>query len=195
MDRPGYGYSGFGETVTSIAKQAEMLAPVLKKYRAKHQSILLVGSSYGGPVAAKLAMDYPDLLDGLLFNSAAVAPGEEKTYFITYPTTHWLIEWMMPTTLRVANHEKLAHRSELLKIAPDWDKITHPCTVLHGVVDDLVYVENAYFMERKLVNSADLNMVVLPDKEHGMVFSEPDLVRDVMLEALKRTVTYTKKGQ
>lgn len=194
VDRPGYGYSGFGKVVTSIAKQAEMIAPILKKCRTKHQAILVVGSSYGGPVAAKLGMDYPELMDGLMFNSASVAPGEEKTYFISYPTTHWALEWLVPTTLRVANHEKLAHRNELLRIVPDWDKITHPCTVFHGVVDDLVYIENAYFMERKLVNATELNMVVLPDKEHGMVFSDPQLVIKVMLDALERTIQYVKKS-
>jgi len=75
IDRQGYGYSGFGNIVTSVQEQAAGLAAVLQSKRAMHDKIIVLGSSYGGTVAARMAMDFPALLDGLILMSASVAPG------------------------------------------------------------------------------------------------------------------------
>lgn len=190
VDRPGYGYSDFGKIETSLKKQAALIAPILKRYRAKYQTILVVGSSYGGPVAARLAMDYPTLMDGLMLISASVAPGEEKTYSLSYPTTNKWLEWLVPQAIRNANHEKLAHRESLFRMATDWDKIKAATTILHGDADDLIYEENAHFAERKLVNAALIKKIILPNMGHGLPFSHPDLIRQFLLQAVKRTQDY-----
>lgn len=190
VDRPGYGYSDFGKIELSLKKQAELIAPILKKYREKYQTILVVGSSYGGPVAARLAMDYPNLMDGLMLISASVAPGEEKTYSISYPTTNKWLEWLVPQAITNANHEKLAHRESLFRMLPDWDKIKAATTILHGDADDLIYEENAHFAERKLVNAGLVKKIILPNMGHGLPFSHPDLIRKFLLQAVKRTQNY-----
>ena len=65
IDRPGYGYSGFGNPEPSIQKQSEMTSLLLDSlYKAKHP-IIVVGGSFGAPIACRLAMDHPDLVDGL----------------------------------------------------------------------------------------------------------------------------------
>jgi dipeptidyl aminopeptidase/acylaminoacyl peptidase len=85
VDRPGYGYSGFGQAEQSIEKQVFMVKTILENPRLK-RPIILLGTSYGGPIAAKLAMDYPDLVDGIVWVSPALGPRFRKNlfYFVSH---------------------------------------------------------------------------------------------------------------
>jgi pimeloyl-ACP methyl ester carboxylesterase len=65
LDMLGYGYSGKprnGEY--TIARQASLVMQLLDKLRIKRAHI--VGSSYGGAVAATCALDYPNRVDKLI---------------------------------------------------------------------------------------------------------------------------------
>ncbi len=186
VDRPGYGYSGYGEPEKSIKKQAELLAPILKAKRALHEKIVLVSSSYGGPVAAALGMFYPDLVDGICSVSGSFAPHEEKTYWISYPTTHPTLEWLVPGSLQSANAEKLSHHTALKEIEPYWHQIKAPTVIVHGDIDGLIYPENAHYAERKLVNAKWVEKIMLPNKDHGLPFSDPEMVRNIFLYTLDR---------
>ncbi|MFK7949998.1 MAG: alpha/beta fold hydrolase [Saprospiraceae bacterium] len=190
VDRPGYGYSDFGNIEPSLEKQAKLIAPILKKHREKHKTIVVIGYSYGGPVAARLAMDYPDLIDGLMLMAASVAPGEEKTYSVSYPTSNKWLEWLVPQSFVNANHEKLTHRESLLRMTADWDRIKAVTTILHGDADNLIYQENAHFAARKLINAESVKKIILPNIGHEIPFSHPDLVYKFLLEAVKRTEDY-----
>src|SRR5690348_3749580 len=66
VDRPGYGYSGFGDPEPSIEMQAKMIRPILDSLNRVHHPVIVMGGSYGASVACRMAMDYPDLVDGLI---------------------------------------------------------------------------------------------------------------------------------
>src|SRR4051812_30515200 len=57
VDRPGYGYSGFGDPEPSIQKQSEMIRLILDSLNKAKHPIIIVGSSYGAPIACRIAMD------------------------------------------------------------------------------------------------------------------------------------------
>ena len=44
----------------------------------EHERIMLIGHSLGGPVIARMAMDYPDAYQGLIFVAASIDPEMEK---------------------------------------------------------------------------------------------------------------------
>ena len=186
FDRPGYGYSGFGKTVTSLAKQAALVAPILMSKRAAHSKIILLGSSYGGTLAARLAMDYPELVDGLVFQSSSLAPGEETTYWITYPTSHWSLRWLLPTTFRVANAEKLSHGRELQEMLPLWPKIKASCIILHGDNDGLIYPSNAYFAAQHLVNASFVKLSIIEGRGHNLAWTERGLIIDAAISLARK---------
>jgi pimeloyl-ACP methyl ester carboxylesterase len=190
VDRPGYGYSDFGKVELSLRKQAASIVPILEKYRKKHQTILVIGSSYGGPVAARMAMDYPSLIDGLCLISASVAPGEEKTYSASYPFTNPWLKWVVPPALNNAIVEKLNHRESLFRMSPDWQEIEVPTTIIHGKADELIYAANADFAVKKLINSVFVKKIMLPNMKHGLPFTHPNLIRKLMLEAVEQTQKY-----
>lgn len=185
IDRPGYGYSDFGKVQPSIIKQAKMIMPALKAQRTKSDKIMVVGSSYGGPVAVRLAMEYPELMETIMLQSSSMQPKAEKIYPISYPTSKWPLKWLIPTVFRMANEEKLGHEKALLEMDKEWYKIIAPVTIFHGDADDLIYFSNALYAQKKLVNSAKVNLVAMKGKGHGMLWSDFELVKKTIIEAEK----------
>lgn len=189
VDRPGYGYSGYGRPEASVEKQAHYIAEILKKKRDQHQSIIIHGSSYGGTVAARLAMDYPNLVDGLLLQSASVMPGREKTYLFSYITEHWLLRWTLPGSLHVANIEKLTHKVQLDSMANLWHRIKSASIVLHGSDDELIYPENATYAEEKLVNASFLDVKMLEGRKHDLLWTK----RELLLNSIEKLLSVAQK--
>ncbi|MFD2937695.1 alpha/beta fold hydrolase [Spirosoma flavum] len=64
LDRPGFGYSDFGQS-TGIQQQSDLLGSVLHKLN-NGKPVYLIGHSLGGPMIMKLAADNPDLPVGRL---------------------------------------------------------------------------------------------------------------------------------
>ncbi len=185
VDRPGYGYSGFGKPEASIQKQAEIIRPILDSLHHINHPVILVGVSYGTSVACRLAMDHPGLVDGLVLVAPALAPGEEKIPAIAYTIENPLIKWMIPRMLISANAEKLSHRDELTKMLGGWNKIGVPVKYLQGAEDGLVYPSNAVFAKKKLTCTACLDVQLIPGRGHLIAFSEEKLIGNSIHEMLE----------
>ncbi|MGD9966811.1 MAG: alpha/beta fold hydrolase [Hyphomonadaceae bacterium] len=67
-DRPGFRGSEPEEAVRDLAKQADALAPMLTAREG--QRVLLVGQSFGAPVATLMAQRNPDRVDAVVLVSA-----------------------------------------------------------------------------------------------------------------------------
>ncbi|GAB4023435.1 alpha/beta fold hydrolase [Spirosoma koreense] len=184
VDRPGYGFSDYGRVETSIIRQAELLQPLIDRYR-KAPYLMVVGSSYGGSVSARLAMNNPGRVNHVVFVSSALGPGLERTYPISYFADSPLIHWGVPPLLRLANDEKLAHRQALEAILPDWPKIRSNITMLHGQRDELVYPTNVSFAQAHLVN-ARVKQFLLPENRHDIVFNKRQYMTEILLDILTR---------
>ena len=168
VDRPGYGYSGFGDPEPSIQKQSEMIRPLLDSlHKAKHP-IIIVGSSYGASIAARMAMDHPELVDGLVLTGPAIGPGLEAYFWFTDLIESPAIRWFIPRLFRSANTEKVHHRSELEKMLPYWKNIRVPVAYLQGVDDDIVDTANASFARKHLVNAPYLDIEMIDGRSHRL---------------------------
>lgn len=185
VDRPGYGYSGYGQPEVSVKRQAALIAEVLQKKRDQHRSIILHGSSYGGTVAARLAMDFPDLVDGLLLQSASLMPGREKTYLFSHITKHWLLNWLLPGSIHVANAEKLSHKMQLDSMAGLWDRIKSAAIILHGDSDGLIYPENAFYAYEQMKNAAFLEIKMLKGRKHDLLWTKRQLLEESLEKLLQ----------
>ncbi|WP_084420855.1 alpha/beta fold hydrolase [Henriciella litoralis] len=64
-DRPGHGYSGRPPHSEELGVQAAQMAGALKVL-APGEKAVVVGHSFGGAVALRLALDYPELVKGLV---------------------------------------------------------------------------------------------------------------------------------
>lgn len=152
-DRPGFGYSNFGNAEPSLIKQGEALKPLLEKYR-NNRPVILIGHSLGAPLIAKMAIDYPNLVDGLIIVAGSIDPELEpnETWFRAPLATPFL-SWLLPRSLRASNEEIYQLKPQLEEMIPEWKKITIPVTVIQGMKDSLVPAANAEFARKMLVNA------------------------------------------
>lgn len=181
VDRPGYGYSGFGDPEPSIQKQAEMIRPILDSLHRSRHPVIIVGSSYGASIACRIAMDHPELVDGLVLTGPAIAPGRETYFGITPVIEHWSLRWFIPRIIRSPNTEKVHHKKELEKMLPYWKNIRVPVYYLQGSDDDIVDTSNAGFAREQLVNVPSLEIKFLPNRAHRLAQFEWGAIREAIL--------------
>ncbi len=182
VDRPGHGYSDFGKTVVSVEKQAQLMRPLLQKMKASGQKIVIVGHSYGGTLAARIAMDFPEIADILLISAPAIDPESEKKYGFTKPLNFWAIKWMMPQNFITANDENIAHRNECIKMLPLWSKIHVPTIYIHGRNDKIIAFSNADFAKKQLTNTPSVKFVLKDDLQHLYYIENIDVIKNELLE-------------
>ncbi|MCS7027481.1 MAG: alpha/beta hydrolase [Bacteroidia bacterium] len=180
-DKLGYGGSELGKTEISLEKQAYYMHLVLKKEVKNKQPIFLMGTSYGGSVAARLAMDYPESIQGLMLVSASLFPNMETTYLISYRPFWQMVRWLLPKALWVANDEKLSHHEQLAKMQNLWYKIHVPCLIIHSYQDNLISVNNALTAYKQLKN-APVKLILLEDGNHYIIWNYQNLIVNNLLQ-------------
>ena len=177
-DRPGFGYSGYGEAEPSLEKQAQLLAPILEAHA--HQKIILVGHSLGGPLIVKMAMMYPYAIHGLVIVAGSVAPELEPEEKFRPFLARKIIRRLIPGSFRASNEEILPLKGELEAMQKDWYKITVPVWILHGEKDKLVPVGNAAYAKKMLVN-APTQVIHFPEENHFIPWSAPKELSQAIL--------------
>ena len=183
VDRPGFGESNFGKGEKSVKTQAAVLKPILEKYKL-NRPIILVGHSLGGPVISRMAIDYPELVDGLVIVAGSIDPDLEpnETWFRAPLATPFL-RWILPRSFRASNDEIYHLKPELQDMLPLWKNITAHTIVVQGKKDVLVAPGNADFAKRMMTN-AHVELVMQDDMNHFVPWSHPYLIRNAILKLL-----------
>lgn len=192
VDRPGYGYSGFGHPEPSIQMQAEMIRPLLDSLNKTRHPIIITGASFGAPIACRLAMDHPDLVDGLVLTGPALGPGQEKVYWFTHLIEHWSIRWFIPRMFKSANSEKIHHKEELEKMLPYWKNIHVPVMYLQGANDRLIDTSNASFARQHLVQVPYFETYFFPNRGHYLGREQWPVIRNYIMKLYGMVKTETR---
>jgi pimeloyl-ACP methyl ester carboxylesterase len=164
FDRFGYGQNRPGEPFGSLDEQIKIPKLIIEKIRGDRK-VIVVGHSYGGPVAVKLAMKYPELVDGLVLAAASVDPELEETKWYQHLAKLWGIRSLIPDDLDVCNREILQLKKELQEMDGNYSLITQPTYVLQGDIDDLVPVGNADYL-RKKINPKNISIQIIQGGNH-----------------------------
>jgi pimeloyl-ACP methyl ester carboxylesterase len=180
VDRPGFGASNYGYAEPSLEQQCRDIKPILDKHK-NGRPVFLVGHSLGGPIIARMAMDYPELVDGLIFVAASVDPELEPDEWFRGPLATPFVKWMLPRWLRASNDEIYQLESQLNQMLPLWTKITCPSIFIQGQKDELVPAANADFAKKMLVN-APFELVTDPEMNHFVPWSHPYLIQNAILK-------------
>jgi pimeloyl-ACP methyl ester carboxylesterase len=190
VDRPGFGESNFGYAEPSLEVQAAELKPILEKHRTQ-RPIVLVGHSLGGPVIARMAMDYPELVDGLIFVAPSIDPDLEPKEWFRAPLATPFLKWMLPRVMRASNDEIYNLKPELQKMIPLWPRVRAQSIVIQGLKDELVHPGNAEFASKMIVN-APVKLIVVDSMNHFVPWTHPKLIRDAILELTSPDATSRK---
>lgn len=180
-DRPGYGKSGSGSPVNSIAAQAQHLASLVAHFNTSKQPVVITGRSYGSAIASCYAMTYPEKVKKLILIGSCIDPEEEKYFWFAYPNISGTVQSFMPKAMNVATSEKFSHKEELKKILPGWELIRSPTYVLHGMKDWISDTANAWFAYNRIVN-APVSLYFLEGTGHNITMANPKLIIDLILK-------------
>lgn len=184
IDRPGFGYSDFGNVESRLSVQASAIASVLESFQ--NEKIILVGYSLGGPVAVKTAIDYPELIDGVVLIAPSISPDLEPANTWRKVLNWKIFQWLAPVALTVCNQEIIPLRAELELMLEGWKNINVPVTIIQGEKDQLVPKGNAGFAKKMLTGSSSVEVKLVEDANHFILWAEPQLIKATLLELIRK---------
>lgn len=181
---------GFGKSITarSFPKLDDQVSALHQIIPSNKKNIILVGHSLGGPIVARYAAKYPDQVQSVIFLAASVDPSQEKTHLIQYFANWPFIRIALPRFIRNANEELMSLKPELEELAPLLNQIKAKVIIVHGDQDNLVPVENVYFLQTHLTSAKCIETIVIPGHNHFLPWNAQATVRkamDLASEAIK----------
>lgn len=179
VDRPGFGYSDFGNVV-NLAAQSKILNDWLAKIN-NGRPVYLVGHSLGGPLVAKMAADAPDSYKGLVIISGSIDPAEEKPEKWRVVLFKTPLNYFIPGAFRPSNKELWWLKSDLRALKDDFGKIHIPVYFIHGDNDTWVPPGNVSFGKKMLSHSNQVGELMLPKGNHFIPWTHFKEIRDVLL--------------
>lgn len=182
VDRPGWGDSAATGLRPSLEEQAAALVPILDAHPEQLPAIV-VGHSYGGPVAALLAMEEPERVGGLVIVAGSIDPELEKTTWFQALGRWPVVRALVPDALAKADREIKPLKQQLEAMMPGWSELRMPVTVIQGKTDALVDPANADFAER-VITHAPLEVERIPDQGHLIPWEQPDLITAAVVQLL-----------
>ncbi len=138
-DRPGFAQSEPIRAVTDIARQADALAPLLAG--PDGQKVIVIGQSYGGPIATVLAARHPDKVKALVLMSAFF--GERGPTIRRLDALGSMLRPALPRDMRNALAEITGQPKQLPQVRAALASLTVPIVVLHGDKDTFIMPEAA----------------------------------------------------
>ncbi len=133
-DRPGFAASDPRGAVTRIEAQAQALEAMLGD--TPDQKVILVGQSYGGPIAAVLAARRPDKVKALVLMSAFF--GERGPTIRRLSALGSLVRPALPRDMKNALAEIDNQTPQLPQARAALAELKIPVIVLHGDDDDFI---------------------------------------------------------
>lgn len=164
VDRPGFGYSGFGDAVT-LAEQSILLLPILDVVK-NGKPVFLAGHSLGGPLVIKMAADYPEAVKGIMLIAGSVDPELEPAENWRMLAAKFPFYYLLPGAFRPSNTELLYFKKDVISLADDFSNVTCEVYLVHGDKDTWVPVGNVDYARKKLVNAAKVETLILKGGNH-----------------------------
>ncbi len=133
-DRPGFRDSEPRQAVRDLVKQADALSPMLEAREG--QRVLLVGQSFGAPVAALMARRHPDRVQALALMSAFFGdrgPTARRLFGVGQA-----VRPLLPRDLRNSIAEIAAQRRQLPIAFEALRSLPQPIVFVHGDADNFV---------------------------------------------------------
>lgn len=196
-DRPGWGYSSYKNKKLQmgiepdIGKQASTLAQFLKDVNIDNRPVILVGFSYGVPVAMRTALDFPKQVAGLVLVAGMLDPEVEGPRWYNRFTATKLGQWVVPDELKRSNIEMMAKQKYIEESAKKYPQLRIPLTVIQGEKDELVYPSNLDFAERTF-NPETTDVISIPKQGHIVILEQHAIVFKVLNEMLQKITNGSK---
>lgn len=189
LDRPGFGASGPDRRRPSLEDQVTAIGALLTNQSTRRT--ILVGHSYGAPVALLAALKFTNEVAGVVLIGGSVDPAQERTYTIQRFADCPLVSWLVPRSLRQCNRELLTLRGDLVRLQPQLPALAVPVVMIQGGKDRQVPVANVDYLRALLAAAGKTNLfdqLVFPDYNHFIPWEHPDAVETAIRMATGRLI-------
>ncbi len=122
-DRPGFGGSKPARAQPHLQQQVDALMTLLACITTNQ--VLLVGHSYGSPIALLAALEHPEKIRGALLIGGDVDSAQENPFWVQYFFGWRITSWIVPRALRQCNRELLTVRADLVDMQKQFQNF--PC--------------------------------------------------------------------
>lgn len=182
VDRLGHGASQGSGVVVSFEEQAAAIAPLLEQREGLWP--IVVGHSLGGPIATRLAADYPDRVGALVIVAGGLNAELEKTTWYNEVARWRIMQPFLAGFLKTSNKEMWACKEQVELLDPLLGDITCPVVVIHGTEDSLVPFEQIEYTIERMADNPRLFVMVLIGEDHSVTKLRREEVRETIQELL-----------
>ncbi len=171
IDLPGFGKTEFPKKAWNLDDYCQLVLALIKEFA--FEKITLLGHSFGGRIAIKIAAEHPDKLEKLILVSAAglrhkfnlktmLAGAVVSTYklFPFFPRTYRLKRFFYEKLLRRRDYFKAEGiMKEIFKntieedLLPLLSLIEVKTLIIWGKKDKITPIKDAYLMQKKIAGS------------------------------------------
>ena len=177
FDRVGYGVSNIGD-IRSIVFETELLNSLTSSLNVS--KTILVGYSYGGPIALASKKKYKKIV---LCAPAVYAEVEPIFWFLNF--YKWkAVSWLMPDLLKAASKEKLQHIDDLRNMELNWKDNTSEIHVIHGDEDRIVPYENSLFIQNQFPKN-QFELITLKGAGHALIWSRYEEIKNELIKIIE----------
>lgn len=174
-DRIGYNFKDTNPPFESILQEKLMLQQVTANLTK--ENTILVGYSYGGPIALS---DFSKYKKVILVAPAVYSKVEPMPWFLNI--YNWkLTRWLLPQIWKNAGKEKLSHQQDLKNFEENWNANPNQILVFHGTDDVIVPLTNSLYLQKVLPKNR-FELVTIPNAGHALVWTEFETIKTYFLE-------------
>ncbi|RYG41318.1 MAG: alpha/beta hydrolase [Chitinophagaceae bacterium] len=164
IDRPGFGYSEFGD-VLHLDDQALTILPIIKSLQ-NGKPISIFGHSMGAPVAVRIAAYAPALVDRLILAGAPLDVNQESPETWRKVMDKGALKLLLPGAFAPSNKELLYLKTDLVGLQREFSKITCRVNFYHGDKDSWVPIGNIAFGISLMTNARSVQSDTLKGAGH-----------------------------
>lgn len=194
-DLPGFGESQLPSASWSLDNYCDFLDSFIRNTFPGSQKVYLLGHSFGGALAAKFSLKYPERIEGLfLVASACIRKKTAKKKFLPVVSKALKVFSFIPFA-RKAFYKFIVGKSDYLSVegvlketylkvisedlSQSLSSITVPTTIIWGDKDEATPIEDAYLINKKISNS---KLVTIPGGTHNLEIKMPETLAQKILD-------------
>jgi len=178
VDRPGFGYSDFGNAL-NLQQQSGVISTLFSQLQ--HRKVYLVGHSLGGPLIARMAVDNPGRVSGLVILAGSIDPAAENKEYWRKALMNNPLQYLVPGAMRPSNYELWYLKKDLIISSTLLSSVTCPAYLVHGSKDMLVPYSNLLFGTKAFSRAALIDTTTIPGANHFIPWSHYDVIKKLLL--------------